>query len=70
LEEALRVLKQNGAVVLLLSDEADLDEFRRRCKEKGLRVEEKGRTGLFFENLFVFEVRRALLQADARHEHP
>jgi release factor glutamine methyltransferase len=58
LEEALRVLKQDGAVVLLLSDEADLDEFRRRCEGKGLRVEEKGRTGLFFENLFVFEVRR------------
>jgi release factor glutamine methyltransferase len=59
LEEALRVLKQDGAVVLLLSDEADLDEFRQLCEEKGLRVQEKGRTGLFFENLFVFEVRRA-----------
>jgi release factor glutamine methyltransferase len=59
LEEGLRVLKQDGVVVLLLSDEADLDEFRRACEGMGLRVEEKGGTNLFFENLFVFEVRRA-----------
>jgi len=59
LEEALRVLKQEGAVVLLLSDEADLDDFRRLCEGRGLRVEEKGSTGLFYETLFVFEVRRA-----------
>jgi release factor glutamine methyltransferase len=69
LEEGLRVLKQDGAVVLLLSDEADLDEFRRLCEARRLKVEEKGRTDLFYENLFVFEVRR-LLQPDARDEHP
>lgn len=59
LEEGLRVLKQDGAVVLLLSDEADLDEFRRLCEARRLKVEEKGRTGLFYENLFVFEVQRS-----------
>ena len=58
LEEALRVLKLGGIVVLLLSDEADLDEFEAYCEKKGLRVEEKARQGLFFENLFVFEVSR------------
>lgn len=61
LEEALRVVKQRGVIVLLLSDEANLDDFRRRCEEMGLRVQEKEREGLFFENLFVFEVSRMLL---------
>jgi release factor glutamine methyltransferase len=58
LEEALRVLKPEGSVVLLLSDEADLNEFKTSCERKGLRVEEKARESLFFENLFVFEVSR------------
>jgi len=58
LDEALRVLKQDGMVVILLSDEADLDLFKRTCEGRGLVVEEKERTGLFFENLFVFEVRK------------
>jgi len=58
LEDALRVLKPEGRVVLLLSDEADLDEFKKSCGRRKLRVEEKVREGLFFENLFVFEVSR------------
>lgn len=71
LEEALRVLRPDGSVVLLLSSESDIDGFMRVCAEKGLRVLEKARTELFFESLFVFEVKRhrrldALLQADAR----
>jgi release factor glutamine methyltransferase len=59
LEDGLRVLKREGAIVMLLSDEADLDDFRGRCERRGLAVQEKGKTELFFENLYVFEVRRA-----------
>jgi release factor glutamine methyltransferase len=69
LEEALRVTTQSGVVVLLLSDETDLDGFRRYCDERGLVVEEKSMTRLFYESLFVFEVKRSLLQPDARDEH-
>jgi len=58
LDEALRVLRQEGSVVMLLSDEADLDSFKVECAKRGLVVSEKGRTPLFFENLVVFEVRR------------
>ena len=58
LEEALRVLRQDGTIVMLLSDEADLEEFRAYCEVRGLRVIEKARTELFFENLFVFELTR------------
>lgn len=59
LEEALRVMKRDGRTVLLLSDESDVEGFRRTCEGKGLRIEEKGRTDLFYERLYVFEVRRA-----------
>lgn len=58
LEEALRVVRRDGKVLLLLSDEADLEEFARICNARGLSVEEKQRTPLFFESLVVFEVRR------------
>ncbi len=59
LEDALRVLRPGGTVVALLSDEADLDGFIRACKERGLRIEEKARTKLFYESLVVFSIRRA-----------
>ena len=59
LQEALRVSKADAPIVLLLSSESDLDEFRRRSGEKGLRVEEKVRRELFFETLYVFEVRKS-----------
>jgi release factor glutamine methyltransferase len=59
LEDALRVLRTGGAVVLLLSDEADLEAFRRTCESKGLRVEEKARRRLFYETLVVFSIQGA-----------
>ncbi len=59
LDEALRVVKQQGKVVLLLSDEGDVDGFREFCAGKGLAVRQIARTGVFFENLLVFEIRRA-----------
>lgn len=58
LEEALRVLKPRGSIVLLLSDESDLGGFRRACKAMGLRLEVKARRRLFYETLVVFEIRR------------
>jgi release factor glutamine methyltransferase len=59
LEEALRVLKPDGSVVLLLSNESDVEGFERACVKMGLRIAEKARTDLFFERLLVFEVRSA-----------
>jgi release factor glutamine methyltransferase len=58
LEEALRVIKPDGRIVMLLSDEADLEAFKRTCSERGLTVEEKQKTGVFFEELVVYEIRR------------
>lgn len=58
LNESLRVVKRDGVIVVLLSDEGDIDGFRRSCERLGLAVSEKARTNLFFENLLVFELRR------------
>jgi release factor glutamine methyltransferase len=58
LNESLRVVRRDGVIVVLLSDEGDIDGFRTFCERKGLTFQEKGKTNLFFENLFVFELRR------------
>jgi release factor glutamine methyltransferase len=58
LDEAFRVLTRGGKVVTILSSEASLDEFGIESETRGLVLEEKSRTALFFENLVVFEVRR------------
>lgn len=58
LDEAVRVVRPSGRVVLLLSDEADIEEFEGACRDRGLRVAVKSTTPLFFENLTVFEVSR------------
>jgi len=58
LDDAVRVLRPGGVVVMIVSDEANLDDFRKACEARGLRVSERARTSVFFENLVVFEVRR------------
>lgn len=58
LEEAMRVVKPGGRVVALLSTESDLETFQGECSRRGLALEEKERTPLFFETLVVFELRR------------
>ncbi len=58
LDEATRVLKPEGRILLLMSDEADLEGFKAACEARGLRVAEKERTPLFYENLVVFELQR------------
>jgi release factor glutamine methyltransferase len=58
LGEAVRVVKKEGVILVVLSDEADVEGFRRTSEKDGLALAEKARTSLFFENLFVFELRR------------
>jgi release factor glutamine methyltransferase len=58
LEEAMRVVRDGGSVVVLLSSESDIDTFKAECESRGLRVFEKASADLFFERLFVFEVRK------------
>jgi release factor glutamine methyltransferase len=59
LEEALRVVKRRGAVLMLLSDEADLSTFREVCARSGFTIERVATRRVFFEELEVYAARRA-----------
>lgn len=58
LEEGLRVLKEGGAIVALLSTEGDQDSFLSHCSNLGLEIESIAEKRLFFETLSVFTIRR------------
>ncbi len=58
LDDALRVLKKDGRIVLLLSDRGDLQRFLARSKTMGLSAVEKRRKRLFYETLVVYELSR------------
>lgn len=58
LEEALRVLKWEGTIVALLSDEGDLRSFLSHCNILGLEVESVAEKRLFYEKLCVLTIRR------------
>ena len=58
LDDALRVLKAAGRIVLLLSDHGDLAGFLSYCSGLGLSVREIARESLFYESLVVYEIRR------------
>jgi release factor glutamine methyltransferase len=59
LEEALRVVKRRGAVLMLLNDEADLSAFREECARSGFDLERVTTRRAFFEELAVYAARRA-----------
>jgi release factor glutamine methyltransferase len=58
LVDALRVLKAGGLILVLLSDQGDLAGFVSHCLGQGLSVREREKTRLFYETLFVYEIRR------------
>ncbi len=58
LDDALRVLKTDGRIVLLLSDRGDPQRFLARSKTMGLSAVEKRRKRLFYETLVVYELSR------------
>jgi release factor glutamine methyltransferase len=58
LEEGLRVLREGGTIVALLSGEGDLGSFLSHCGDLGLAVETVAEKRLFYETLSVFKMRR------------
>ncbi len=58
LREALRVSKEKGTVMVLLSDAGDVGSFLEHCKGLGLYVEPVAEKSLFYEKLVVFKIRR------------
>jgi methylase of polypeptide subunit release factors len=58
LREALRVVKETGVVLMLLNDQADLEEFRDVCAGYGFSLEPTDSERAFFEQLTVFVASR------------
>ncbi len=56
LKEALRVVKPDGVVVMLLNDGADLPKFREVCSGSGFRLRRVASRRAFFEELAVYVV--------------
>jgi release factor glutamine methyltransferase len=59
LEEGLRVLREGGTIVALLSTEGDPASFLSHCSNLGLEVETVTEKRLFYETLSVLTIRRA-----------
>jgi release factor glutamine methyltransferase len=68
LEEALRVVKSDGRVVMLLNDQADMREFGRVCAARGFELRRISSMRVFFEELSVYEAsaRPKVLQQGSR----
>jgi len=54
LREALRAANRRGRIVFLLSDEADVEEFRTECRKRGFGLEKLTSERYFFEELTVY----------------
>jgi release factor glutamine methyltransferase len=59
LREALRVVKSSGRILMLLNDENPVDRFEEECGQSGFELVRKARKRLFYEELSVYEARRA-----------
>jgi release factor glutamine methyltransferase len=66
LEEGLRVLRQGGTMVALLSTEGDTGSFLARCGSLGLQVEPIAEKRLFYETLYVFRMQRGMGDGPSR----
>ena len=56
LDDALRVLKPSGRILMLLSSEDDLEAFQRCCVDRGLTVRATKEKRIFYERLVVYEI--------------
>ncbi|MDA4121907.1 MAG: hypothetical protein OK456_01855 [Thaumarchaeota archaeon] len=58
LDDALRVLRSDGKILVLLSDSGDVQRFLAHATRLGLSAKERRRKRLFYETLLVFELSR------------
>jgi len=58
LEEGLRVMREGGTIVALLSSEGDLESFLAHCDDLGLEVGSVIEKRLFYETLSVLTIQR------------
>ena len=66
LTEGLRVLREGGTIVALLSTEGDPESFLAHCGNLGLAVESVAEKRLFYETLSVLTIRRGSEDGERR----
>jgi release factor glutamine methyltransferase len=59
MREALRVVKSSGRILMLLNDENPVNRFQEECRQRGFELVRRARKHLFYEELSVYEARRA-----------
>lgn len=59
LEEALRVVREDGSIVMLLNDDADVRTLGEVCEKSGFKLDKVESERLFFEELSVYMARKA-----------
>ena len=57
LQEALRVVRDDGELLFILNDEANMREFGETCAGAGFALRALGSKGVFFEELTVFSAK-------------
>jgi release factor glutamine methyltransferase len=60
LQEALRVLKNEGRIIMLLSSLCDLSRFKQFCEGRNLSIKTIKEKKIFYEMLYVYEIRKAI----------
>lgn len=56
LESATRVVKENGKIVMLASDQGNMSMLTGYCSQRSLSLRKVAEKSLFFETLYVFEI--------------
>jgi len=57
LREALRVVRREGVVLMLLNQDAPIDLFETRCLDSGFALRQVATKHLFYEELAIYEAR-------------
>lgn len=58
LDEALRVVRQDGKVLLVISSETDIGRFEEYCRAMSLQFRIIAERDIFYESLYVYEIGR------------
>jgi release factor glutamine methyltransferase len=59
MREALRVVKDSGRILMLLTDGNPVDRFEEECRQRGFELVRSAGKHMFYEELSVYEARRA-----------
>jgi release factor glutamine methyltransferase len=67
LEEAVRVVKATGTILILLSSQNPMERIELICREHGLTMTLEESERLFYESLAVYSIRRAPQKVASTH---